>query len=110
MAATTGKLIDVYFEAGIDLGTGRVYASFQSIDPEIELPPMDVLTGFLAPEDGTGRGMGFVSYIVSPKANLETEDRFNAVAKIQFDFGEIIYTNQIDPHDPSDARCGNDDQ
>ena len=101
METTTGMLIDVYFEAGIDLGTGRIFAAFQSIDPETELPLMDVLTGFLPPEDGMGSGMGFVSYIVKPKAGLQTEDRFNAVAKIQFDFGEIIDTNQIDPHDPS---------
>ena len=101
-------LVDVC--GGIDMLTGRVYASFQTVDPESEwgLPPFDVNIGFLFPtllnENKTAvdlRGMGYISYMIKPKSNLKTDDSFNAVAKIQFDFGEIIYTNQIDPHDPS---------
>ena len=64
------------------------------------LPP-DVRTGFLPPEDGTGRGQGHVSYMVHVKPGLPNGTRIRNVALIQFDFGEIIGTNQIDPHDSS---------
>jgi hypothetical protein len=52
-----GQDFEVQIEAGINLATGQVFAHFYSIDPDTSLPP-DVLTGFLPPEDGTGRGMG----------------------------------------------------
>ena len=61
-----GQTFEVQIEAGLDPGTGQVTAHFQSIDPATSLPP-DVLTGFLPPEDGTGRGQGYFSYTVSPR-------------------------------------------
>ncbi|HPM81482.1 MAG TPA: RHS repeat-associated core domain-containing protein, partial [Candidatus Anammoximicrobium sp.] len=94
-----GKSVEVQIEAGLDAASGRVFAVFQTIDPAIDLPP-DVMTGFLPPEDGTGRGMGFVSYVIRPKSGLTTGTEIRNVALIQFDFGETIATNQIDPHDP----------
>ena len=90
----------VEIRLALDAQTGKVTAVFQSIDPATDLPP-DVLTGFLPPEDGTGRGRGQFSYIVEPKPDLPTGTEIRNVALIQFDFGEIIATNQIDPHDPS---------
>jgi RHS repeat-associated protein len=90
----------VEIELALDSQTGQVRAVFQAVDPKTSLPP-DVLTGFLPPEDGTGHGMGHFSYIVEPKPNLPTGTEIRNVALIQFDFGEIIATNQIDPHDPS---------
>jgi RHS repeat-associated protein len=92
--------LQVQIELAIDSQTGKVRAVFQSIDPTTYLPP-DVLTGFLPPEDSTGRGMGYFSYIVKPKPDLPTGTEIRNVALIQFDFGEIIATNQIDPHDAS---------
>ncbi|MCL2303772.1 MAG: hypothetical protein FWC43_00350 [Planctomycetaceae bacterium] len=103
-------MIHVEVLAGIDLTTGRIYASFQTVDPESPwgLPPFDVNVGFLLPTllDASKnpvdfRGMGFLSYVVNTKSGLVTNDTIKSVAKIQFDFDEIIYTNQIDPHDPS---------
>jgi hypothetical protein len=91
---------EVHLTLGIDTGTGEVHASFYCIDPETELPP-PVEIGFLPPEDGTGRGMGHISFVVKPKANLATGTEIRNVACIQFDGGEIVCTNQIDPHDPS---------
>ena len=66
-----GQTFDVLIELGIRLATGEVYAIFQSVDPNTGLPP-DVLTGFLPPEDGTGRGLGHLSYSVKPVAGLPT--------------------------------------
>src|SRR5262249_40574603 len=58
-------------------------------------------TGFLPPEDGTGRGQAHFSYTVRPVSGLATGTEIRNVATIQFDFGEIIDTNQVDPHDPA---------
>jgi hypothetical protein len=93
-----GLDFEVQIEAGIQAETGKVYARFQSIDPKTSLPP-DVLTGFLPPEDGTGRGMGHFSYTVNAKADLPTGTEIRNVALISFDSQEIIATNQVDPHD-----------
>ena len=95
-----GKTFDVLVEVGIHLTTGQVYATFQSIDPNTELPP-DVLTGFLPPEDGTGRGQGHVSYTVQAKAGLATGTAIRDVALITFDQNNVIATNQKSETDPS---------
>ena len=68
-----GRRSIVAVEAGIHSDTGQVYAYFQT-GPRNGLPP-DVLTGFLPPEDGTGRGMGHISYTIQPRADLPTGTR-----------------------------------
>jgi RHS repeat-associated protein len=95
-----GDTFQVQIEAGLDSDTGRVFARFRSIDPTTSLPP-GVLTGFLPPEDGTGRGMGHVSYVIRPRAGLRTGTEIRNIAFITFDVNEAIATNQVDPHDPS---------
>ena len=64
------------------------------------LPP-DVLTGFLPPEDGTGRGMGYVSFIIDPKTGLPTGTQIRNVALITFDANPAIATDQVNDEDPS---------
>jgi hypothetical protein len=95
-----GQTFQVEIEVGLHSATGEVFAHFQAIDPETGLPP-DVLTGFLPPEDGTGRGMGYFSYVIRPEPGLPTGTAIRNVARIIFDGGEIIDTNQVDPHDPA---------
>ena len=73
---------------------------FQSVDPNSFLPPAG-LVGFLPPEDGTGIGKGFISYVVDAKANLPTGTEIRNVALISFDDQTIIATNQVDPQNPS---------
>jgi RHS repeat-associated protein len=94
------KTFDVQIALGFKSSTGRVFARFESIDPNTELPP-EVLAGFLPPEDGTGRGLGYIAYNVRPKAGLTTGTQIRNIADITFDLTETIATNQIDPHDPS---------
>jgi RHS repeat-associated protein len=96
-----GLTFDVEMEAGIHSATGQVYASFYSIDPNTSLPPSNVLTGFLPPEDGTGRGEGYISYTVSPKSGLGTGVVIPNIASIVFDANAPITTDQVDPLDPS---------
>ena len=94
-----GAPFDVHVEAGIHTATGQAYATFLSIDPATSLPPA-VNIGFLPPEDGTGRGQGHFSYLISAKTNLSTGTQIRNVALISFDNQPPIATDQIDPHNP----------
>ncbi|HOX40204.1 MAG TPA: FG-GAP-like repeat-containing protein [Candidatus Brocadiia bacterium] len=95
-----GQDIRVEIEIGYWPDTREVYANFISIDPATDLPP-SVEFGFLPQEDGTGRGQGFMGYVIRPKDELPTGTEIRNVAAITFDFGDTITTNQVDPHDPS---------
>src|SRR5437868_8118586 len=94
-----GQTFTVAVTLTFDPVSGLIHAVYQSIGGN-GLPP-DVLTGFLPPEDGTGRGVGHVSYTIDPKAGLATGTKIRNIAVITFDTNEAIATNQIDPHDPS---------
>ncbi|MBE2260535.1 MAG: tandem-95 repeat protein, partial [Rhodobacteraceae bacterium] len=91
---------EVQIEVGINLAAGQVFAHFYSIDPKTSLPP-DVLTGFLPPEDGTGRGMGYIAYRIDQKPGLATGTQIRNIALISFDGQPWIATNQVDPHNPA---------
>ena len=90
--------IEVHIHAGIDIEIGEIFVNFYSIDPETGLLPT-VETGFLPPEDGSGRGQGHFSYLISPREDLSTGTEIRNIATIQFDLGLSIDTNQIDPMD-----------
>lgn len=90
----------VQVEAGIHLETGEVFAVFQSLDPLTELPP-PVTSGFLPPEDGTGRGQGHIGYLIRPQPGLASGTPIRNVALITFDVNPAISTDQIDPHNAS---------
>ncbi|TVQ96881.1 MAG: hypothetical protein EA399_14890, partial [Desulfovibrionales bacterium] len=104
--------IEVHIEVWLE--NGMVHANFFSCDPEAStpdfcIPPQDVGIGFLPPdlkdpeteESLTGRGQGYVTYLVRPKPDLASGTEIRNIATIQFDFGLSIDTNQIDPEDPS---------
>ena len=97
-----GHTFQVLVETGIVAQTGLVFASFQSVDPATSLPP-DILTGFLPPEDGTGRGMGHISYTIKARADAATGTDLSSIALITFDSGETIATNQVNPHNPAEG-------
>jgi len=97
-----GRTFDVELEAGIDLSRGRVFASFQSIDPETSLPP-EVLTGFLPPEDGTGRGKGYFNFTIDLLPGLTTGTEIRNIALISFDGQQVIATNQVNPFAPEEG-------
>lgn len=95
-----GYDFEVQIEAGIRLDTGEAYARFQSLNPTNGLPP-PVEIGMLPPEDGTGRGMGHVSYVIRAQTNLVTGTEIRNVAYIVFDGNPPIGTDWVDPHDES---------
>jgi RHS repeat-associated protein len=99
--AYNGQTFEVAISLNLNPATGVFTASFQSTDPATDLPPTSILTGFLPPEDGTGRGLGFVSFTIRPKAGLATGTQIRNVAQIAFDFSPTIATDQVDDHDPS---------
>jgi hypothetical protein len=100
------QTFNVIIQADLEPSTGLVTVSFQSIDPNTQLPP-DVLTGFLPPENGTGRGQGHVSYLIHAKPALATDTEIRNVALIRFDANTVIATNQVDEHDPSQGTDPN---
>jgi hypothetical protein len=95
-----GQTFNVLIDLGINLVTGLFTAEFQSINPATDLPP-DLLTGFLPPEDGTGRGMGYVGYIVDAMANLPTGTQITNVALVTFDDNPPVATDQVSDEDPT---------
>ncbi len=122
-----GVTFRVVITLDLDPQTGMVHASFQSlnaanvmtgpavcpgtlslgpVNPFADLPP-DVTIGFLQPEDGTGRGMGYLTYTVKAKAGLVTGTQVRNVASVTFDLGNTIATDQVSETDPSLGRDPN---
>jgi uncharacterized repeat protein (TIGR01451 family) len=56
---------------------------------------MDALTGILPPEDGTGRGQGWVKFGVRPKSDAPFGTVITNVASIVFDSNEPIATPPV---------------
>src|SRR5205814_9409884 len=96
-----GQTFNVEVRASLNPTTGLLTVTFQSIDPNTNLPPTNPLTGFLPPEDGTGHGNGFVSYIIRTKNNLATGSQIRNVALITFDGNQAIATDQVSETDPT---------
>ncbi|MCA9047934.1 MAG: RHS repeat-associated core domain-containing protein, partial [Planctomycetaceae bacterium] len=106
LTTSGGTEINVEISVGLRPETGEVTARFVSLDPDTGLPP-EVQFGFLPPEDGTGRGQGYFSFIIRHQSGLATGTEIRNVADIVFDFSETIATNQVDPHDPSQGTDPN---
>ncbi len=102
---TLGFFVD--FSASINLTTGVATWRFVSIDPETGDLVDDALAGFLPPNDGTGRGQGFVEYSINPDANLTTGATITAQASIVFDDNAPLltptYINKIDSGVPTSS-------
>ena len=95
-----GVTFDVVIDLGLNLRPGS--SRHLPIDrPEHRAAPANVLTGFLPPENGTGRGMGYVSYMIVPNPGLPTGTQIRNVAIIAFDDNPPIATDQVNDNDPS---------
>ncbi len=80
-----GQTFNVEITASLNPTTGLLTVTFQSIDPNTNLPPTNPLTGFLPPDNGTGIGDGYVGFLIDPKSNLSTGTQIDNVALISFD-------------------------
>ena len=104
-SATKG--FDVQVTAGVNVVTGVVTWTIQTIDPATGQPPTNPELGLLPPDDAEGDGEGFVSYTIQPKAGLQTGDTVTAQATVIFDTNAPINTpaivNTIDAVAPTSA-------
>jgi uncharacterized delta-60 repeat protein len=95
-----GTTFNVVIQVQLNTTTGVLTVSFQSIDPATNLPP-DQSTGFLPPEDGSGRGQGFVSYVIRPRTGLATGTQIHNIASVTVDSHPAFTTDQVDDGVPS---------
>jgi uncharacterized repeat protein (TIGR01451 family) len=92
--ATEGAMaIDI--NASLDPQTGKVEWRLKAIDTGTEMFPDDPLAGFLPPEDGSGRGMGFVTFSIKPKVGVTSGISITNKASIVFDTNAPIETNEV---------------
>ncbi|MCL4827375.1 MAG: DUF11 domain-containing protein [Caldilinea sp.] len=92
--ATEGAMaIDI--SASLDPQTGKIEWRLKAIDTGTEMFPDDPLAGFLPPEDGSGRGMGFVTFSIKPKAGSPPGATITNKASIVFDTNAPIETNEV---------------
>ncbi|MCX6879910.1 MAG: hypothetical protein NTW21_39815 [Verrucomicrobia bacterium] len=74
---------------------GRVEWRLSSLDVRTHYFPLDALTGFLPPEDGSGRGQGYVKFSVRPKATTPFGTTVSNTATIIFDGNDPIDTPAV---------------
>jgi len=102
-----GSDLLVDFQGALDFTTGIVTWTFRSVDPELGGLPEGVFDGFLPVNDDSGRGEGFINYLVRPKTGLLTGTLIEAQASIVFDINDPIVTNtfvnRIDDGQPSSS-------
>ena len=77
--------------AGIDLLTGTATWLFQAIDPKTGEVLQDSQKGFLAPNNATGAGAGYVGWSAAAKSDAATGTIINANAR--------VITNNAPPHE-----------
>ena len=87
--------IQAEVEATLDFPSRTLTVTLRAIDPSTGWYPEDPTVGILYPEDGTGRGQGSFSYIVSPHTGVPTGTVIYNRASIVFDFNDAIQTPQV---------------
>jgi hypothetical protein len=90
--AGEGGEIYVMVEASVDPASRVVTWVLTAIDPETGMLVSD-FRGLLPPEDGSGDGMGFVTYRVDARPDAPTGTEITAQADIVFDDNDSILTN-----------------
>jgi RHS repeat-associated protein len=88
-----GSPLRVDVSGTLDLASRTVNWTFRSLDPFTGAFPTDVFAGFLPVNDASGRGEGFVTFLVSPIAPLATGTTIDAQANIVFDTNAPLATN-----------------
>lgn len=99
--------LHVQITVSLDKSTRELAFTMIGLDPATGWLPEDVFLGLLDPNDESGRGDGYVSYIVKPKAGLPTGIEITNKASIVFDWNDPIDTplvrNTIDAGTPTSA-------
>ena len=92
-SATKGY--DVQVTAGVNVATGLVTWTFQTINPATGQAPQNPQLGLLPVDDANQDGEGFVSYTVQAKSTVQTGDTVSAQATVVFDTNAPINTPTI---------------
>lgn len=79
--------------AGVDPVNRRAFWNFMTIDPLTGTSPDEPEAGFLPPNDSTGIGEGFVSYVIRASDDLVPGSTIENSAVIVFDEEESLSTN-----------------
>lgn len=74
---------------------GRLTWTFATVDQRTGLPPSDPLSGFLAVNDSTGRGQGYVEFEAQCSPGTETGAPIDMGSLIVFDTNPGVATNRV---------------
>ncbi|KEF42131.1 MAG: hypothetical protein ER33_07850 [Cyanobium sp. CACIAM 14] len=103
--STLGVFVDA--TASLDASSRTLTWTLTAIDPTTLDLPADPTVGFLPPDDASGRGSGYVSYFVQPKAGLADGTPIDAQASIVFDanapVATNVFVNTVDASPPTSA-------
>lgn len=92
-----GLYVDI--TAGLDVTRNEVFWTFKSIDPATGLALDDQARGFLPVNDSvsvdsvSGKGEGYVTFLLAPRKTLLTGDTVAEQASIVFDKNDPLLTN-----------------
>ena len=89
-AQGTEVLVEV--TAGLNFESRELTLTLRAIDSATGWYPEDPLIGLLYPNDDSGRGEGYLSYIVRPKSGLPSGTIIENRASIVFDYNDPIET------------------
>ena len=92
-SAVGSMVIDVH--GSVNPQAGRVEWRMTCLDTNTSLLPLDALSGFLPPENGTGRGQGYVKFGVRPRSDLPVGTAITNIATIVFDGNDPIATPAV---------------
>ncbi len=92
-SATLG--IRLQLVAGVDGATNRAFWIFNSLDPATNLPVTDGARGFLPPNDASGRGSGYVEFVVVSNPTTATGTTVRNRAGVRFDVNPTLPTNEV---------------
>jgi uncharacterized repeat protein (TIGR01451 family) len=85
----------VDIDTEINAASRYLKPTFRTLDPETGDLPEDPFAGFLPPEDGTGRGQGYITFSVCTKNDVQPETIIWNEASIVFDTNDPIVTNEV---------------
>ena len=90
----------ISLEYSEEIEAWQLIAEFMAIDSVTGTMLQDPMSGFLYPNDESGRGDGYISYSIELKKDVENKAKVDNMAEIYFDFNEPIdtpiVTNTVD--------------
>jgi len=85
--------VDVRTEFDVEFGCLRL--TMRTLDPETGQLPEDPSAGFLPPEDGAGRGQGYITFSALTKREVPHDTVVKNQGAIKFDTNDPMLTNEV---------------